>query len=134
MASLAYLFVILLLHVVAAVVCTAIVDASNETAVATVVYDIPKCTHDQLKLGEAILTTEPNTLRCEAKFDIKPGMLLQSASIAVELCGEQSCLNALRTLLFTLPSCRYELWGLKYSAAKLLNHCGIVTNVSGVAA
>ncbi|KAL3673291.1 hypothetical protein V7S43_001008 [Phytophthora oleae] len=134
MTSLTYLSVILLLHLVAAVVCTA-TDASNgtETAVATFVYDIPECTYDQLKLGEAILTTEPNTLRCETKFGIKPGMLLQSATVADELCGEQSCLNALRTLLSTLPSCRYELWALKYSAAKFLHHCGIATNVTGSA-
>ncbi|KAG6609837.1 uncharacterized protein IUM83_00749 [Phytophthora cinnamomi] len=109
-------------------------ESTNATdAAAALVYDIPECTSDQLNIGEAILTTEPNTLRCEDKFGIKAGMLLQSADVADELCSQQSCLNALRTLYATLPNCRYELWGLKHSAAKFLNHCGIATNTSTTA-
>ncbi|KAG7384571.1 hypothetical protein PHYPSEUDO_002471 [Phytophthora pseudosyringae] len=125
-----------LLPVIVAVfsVCVAAIDASNATeSAAALVFDIPECTRDQLQLGEAILTTEPNTLRCEDKIGIKSGMLLQSADAADELCGEQICLTALRTLLFTLPNCRYELWGLKFSAAKFLQHCGIATNATGIA-
>ncbi|KUF64878.1 hypothetical protein AM587_10017703 [Phytophthora nicotianae] len=103
--------------------------ASNGTEAATV-YDIPECTQDQLNLGEAILTTEPSTLQCEKKFGIKSGMLLQSADAADEFCAEQACLNSLRTLFSTLPNCRYELWGLKYSATKFLNHCGFSTDIA----
>jgi hypothetical protein len=115
-------------------VCCFPSQASRNTtdAFALSVYDIPPCSLDQLKLGEFILTTEPSTLQCEALFGIPRGMLLQSADVADELCGQQSCLNALHTLFAALPNCRYELWGLRHSAAKLLAHCGVLTNATSL--
>ncbi|OWZ24186.1 hypothetical protein PHMEG_000839 [Phytophthora megakarya] len=126
-----------LVHLSLLLVFFAVADASNATESSddglVYYYDIPECSDDELNLGEAILTTEPNTLRCEELFRLRTGMLLQSADVADLMCGEQICLNALRILLSTLPNCRYERWGLKYSAAKFLNHCGVATNVTGLA-
>ncbi|KAL4151917.1 hypothetical protein PRNP1_008854 [Phytophthora ramorum] len=111
------------------------IDMINATdAVALVaLYAVPECTIDQLNLGEAILTTEPDTLLCEHSFGIQPGMLLQSADVADALCEKQSCLNALRILYATLPNCRYERWGLRSSAGKFLHHCGFATNDTSIA-
>ncbi|KAF4043811.1 hypothetical protein GN244_ATG03682 [Phytophthora infestans] len=125
-----YLSVAILLLVFFDVSVYSAVAVSNGTEEAGAVYEIPGCTQDQLNLGEAILTTEPSTLLCEKKVDIKSGMMLQSADAAGEFCAEQICLNALQTLFSTLPNCRYELWGLKYSAAKFLNHCGFATDIA----
>ncbi|RLN51417.1 hypothetical protein BBJ29_000651 [Phytophthora kernoviae] len=109
-------------------------DTSNRSSTAettsVTLYEIPECATEQLNAAETVLTTESNTLQCEHIFGIKSGMLLQSADIADAFCGEQNCLNALRMLFYSLPNCRYELWGLKYSASKFLNHCGILTNAT----
>ncbi|KAE9047036.1 hypothetical protein PF010_g411 [Phytophthora fragariae] len=127
-----HLLLVFALAAAASVVVVASQSTNATDAAVALVYDIPECTDDQLNIGESILITEPSTLQCEAKFGIATGMLLQSASMADELCSEQCCLNALRTLYATLPNCRYELWGLQYSASKFLNHCGIATNTSTI--
>lgn len=108
-------------------------SGSTNGTVSADLLEIPECTFNQLNAAETVLTTDSNALQCEKRLGIQSGMLLQSADAADDLCDYPICLNALRQLYFSLPNCRYELWGLKFSASKLLDHCGIATNATSTA-
>ncbi|EEY66074.1 uncharacterized protein PITG_03616 [Phytophthora infestans T30-4] len=87
---------------------------------------IPECNTTQLNAGETILTSNQRAEQCEEALGLQSGTMLQvTTADATQICDTTSCKAALQELYNELPNCRYNLWGLQYSAQKLLEYCGI---------
>ncbi|TDH65108.1 uncharacterized protein CCR75_007274 [Bremia lactucae] len=87
---------------------------------------IVECNTTQLDDGQITLTSNQRAEQCEEALDLQAGTMLQvTTADATEMCETTSCRAALQELYNFLPNCRYELWGLQYSAKRLLEYCGI---------
>ncbi|GMF17861.1 unnamed protein product [Phytophthora fragariaefolia] len=107
-------------------------SASGSTSLSAELEAIPECNSTQLNAGEAVLTSNQRAEQCESALGLQSGTMLQvTTAQADEICGTTSCKAALQELYDELPNCRYNLWGLQYSAKKLLEYCGTTpTNAS----
>uniref|UniRef100_M4B6M0 Elicitin n=1 Tax=Hyaloperonospora arabidopsidis (strain Emoy2) TaxID=559515 RepID=M4B6M0_HYAAE len=113
--------------IVAAAALTASAQADSGSLVASPeLAAIAECTSTQLDEGQVVLTSNQRAEQCETALNLTAGTMLQvTTASATEMCDTASCRAALQELYNTLPNCRYDLWGLQYSAMKLLEYCGI---------
>ncbi|KAH7479348.1 hypothetical protein KRP22_010608 [Phytophthora ramorum] len=110
-------------------------SASGSSTMSSELAAIPTCNTTQLNAAEAILTSNQREAQCEEALSIKSGTMLQvNTSQATDMCDTASCTAALQELYNEMPNCRYNLWGLQYSAKQLLEYCGITpTNTTASA-
>ncbi|KAG6609310.1 uncharacterized protein IUM83_00750 [Phytophthora cinnamomi] len=102
------------------------VSGSSSGSLSAALAAIPECNSTQLNEAQTILTSNQREKQCESALGLSSGTMLQvSTAQADEICDTTSCKAALQELYNELPNCRYNLWGLQYSAKKLLNYCGI---------
>ncbi|ETI43783.1 hypothetical protein F441_11298 [Phytophthora nicotianae CJ01A1] len=101
-------------------------SGSGSASMSAELAAISECNSTQLDAGEAILTSNQRAEQCEEALSLQSGTMLQvTTADATEMCDTASCKAALQELYNELPNCRYNLWGLQYSAKKLLEYCGI---------
>ncbi|CAI5741382.1 unnamed protein product [Hyaloperonospora brassicae] len=127
------------LAAVAAVAVVAASTASAQAGTGSLVASpelaaIAECDPTQLDEGQAVLTSNQRAEQCETALNLTAGTMLQvSTASATEMCDTASCRAALQELYNALPNCRFELWGLQYSAMKLLEFCGLTPTNATVA-
>ncbi|KAF4321104.1 hypothetical protein JM18_004890 [Phytophthora kernoviae] len=101
-------------------------SGSSSSSMSAELAAIPECTNSQLNAAQETLTTNQREAQCESALNLDKGTMLQvTTAQASEICDETSCKAALQELYNALPNCRYQLWGLQYSAKQLLEHCGV---------
>ncbi|KAG6976392.1 hypothetical protein JG688_00001403 [Phytophthora aleatoria] len=101
-------------------------SSSGSSSMSAELAAIAECNTTQLDAGEATLTSNQRAEQCEEALSLQSGTMLQvTTADATEMCDTASCRAALQELYNELPNCRYNLWGLQYSAEKLLEYCGI---------
>ncbi|KAE8910436.1 hypothetical protein PF005_g46 [Phytophthora fragariae] len=101
-------------------------SASGSSSLSADLEAIPECNTTQLNDAETTLTSNQREAQCETALGLQSGTMLQvTTAQASKMCDTTSCKAALQELYSELPNCRYNLWGLQYSAKKLLNYCGI---------
>ncbi|KAK1948028.1 hypothetical protein P3T76_000318 [Phytophthora citrophthora] len=85
---------------------------------------IAECNSTELNDAQTTLTSNQREAQCEEALSLQSGTMLQvTTADADQMCETASCKAALQELYNELPNCRYELWGLQYSAKKLLEYC-----------
>ena len=87
---------------------------------------IVECSTTQLDEAQMILTSNQRQKQCETTLNLESNTMLQvTTATATKMCDVASCRASLQELYNALPNCRYNLWGLQYSAKQLLEFCGI---------
>ncbi|KAG7396474.1 hypothetical protein PHYBOEH_002240 [Phytophthora boehmeriae] len=106
-------------------------SGSGSVAMSADLAAIANCTTAQLNAAEETLTSNQRAAQCQSAITFTSGSMLQvTTEEASEMCDVASCKAALQELYNALPNCRYQLWGLQYSAMKLLEYCGITPSNS----
>ncbi|KAG7384572.1 hypothetical protein PHYPSEUDO_002472 [Phytophthora pseudosyringae] len=101
-------------------------SASGSSSLSAELAAIVECNTTQLNEAQTILTSNQREAQCESALSLQSGTMLQvTTADATQMCDTASCKAALKELYNVLPNCRYNLWGLQYSAKKLLGYCGI---------
>ncbi|KAL3673289.1 hypothetical protein V7S43_001007 [Phytophthora oleae] len=101
-------------------------SGSGSASMSAELAAIAECNATQLNDAQTTLTSNQREAQCEEALSLQSGTMLQvTTDDATQMCDTASCKAALQELYNVLPNCRYELWGLQYSAKKLLEHCGI---------
>ncbi|OWZ24187.1 hypothetical protein PHMEG_000840 [Phytophthora megakarya] len=101
-------------------------SSSGSSSMSAELAAIAECNATQLDAAQATLTSNQREQQCEEALGLQSGTMLQvTTADATEMCDTASCKAALQELYNALPNCRYNLWGLQYSAKKLLEFCGI---------
>ncbi|CAI5744659.1 unnamed protein product [Peronospora destructor] len=109
-------------------------SASETSAMPAELAAIVDCSTTQLDEAQMILTSNQRQEQCETTLHLESNTMLQvNTATATKMCDTASCKASLQELYNALPNCRYDLWGLQYSAKKLLEYCGITpTNTTGL--
>jgi hypothetical protein len=106
-------------------------SASGSSSMSAELAAIAECNSTQLDAAQAVLQSNEREAQCESALGLSSGTMLQvTTAQATEMCDTASCRAALQQLYDAMPNCRYNLWGLKYSAQQLLEYCGITPTES----
>ncbi|KAG1700154.1 hypothetical protein DVH05_011962 [Phytophthora capsici] len=101
-------------------------SGSGSASMSAELAAIAECNSTELNDAQTTLTSNQREAQCEDALSLQSGTMLQvTTAEAAKMCDTASCKAALQELYNELPNCRYELWGLQYSAKKLLEYCGI---------
>ncbi|CAI5704772.1 unnamed protein product [Peronospora effusa] len=101
-------------------------SAAGTSAMPAELAAIVECSPTQLDEAQMILTSNQRQKQCETTLNLEPNTMLQvTTATATKMCDTASCKASLQELYNKLPNCRYNLWGLQYSAKQLLEYCGI---------
>lgn len=83
---------------------------------------VPLCDQEQLIAVANTLTQLHEKQLCQTAIYEKEMMKTHDPLM---LCRNPSCIDALQTMYWTLPKCRFRNWNVQFHAEILLRNCGI---------